>query len=327
MAARDAETGRQVRPGLALEWIGRHARLILLAGLALVPFLPSSGGALAPVLPWLVVLLIGLAVARIDLGAAIQDFGRPAAILPIIAALILFQPVLSVAVQGAGWLLGLTAPILLVLLVFTSAPPLSSAPNLALMLRYDGRLALSLTLIGTVLSPLLVPASFWLVSAGGIDPVRIAGRVAMMLAGGLVLGLALRGTVGPGRIAARAKAFDGLAALIMLAFLVPLLDGVRDHVTQNPRLALQLAALALMLNIGGNLAMRMLLRKRLRRETADSAGLVFGNRNISVILAALPPDPSVSLYVAVAQVPIYATPFILSLIDRPARPCRPSSEF
>lgn len=313
-------------PLAPLEWIGRHARLILPAGLVAVPFLPSSGGALAPALPWLVALLIGLAVARVDLRATLRDLTRPGRALPLIAALVLFQPVLAVALTRAGQELGLAAPVVLVLLVFAAAPPLSSAPNLALMLGYDARLALGFTLLGTLLSPLLVPASFWLVAAGGIDPARIALKVLAMLVGGIAIGTALRAGLGAARIGARARAFDGIGTLIMLAFLFPLLDGVGAQVLAAPGRALLLAGLAVTLNLGGNLVARALAGTALPRPTAASLGLVFGNRNISVLLAALPHDPTISLFVALAQIPIYATPFLLSLLDTVPRRCLPSSE-
>lgn len=326
MAARGDETGRELSPLAPLEWIGRHARLILPAGLVTVPFLPSSGGALAPALPWLVALLIGMALARVDLRGVVREIVQPRQLLPVLGALILFQPLLALALhQGAG-LLGLVAPLPLLLLVFAAAPPLSSAPNIALMLGYDAPLALRFTLLGTLLSPLLVPLSFWIVDAGGIEPMRIALKVVAMLAGGIGIGLALRTGLGPARIGAQARAFDGVAALVMLAFLVPLLDGVGLHVMQDPGLALRLVLLATLLNVGGNLVMRGLLGAALPRPTAASAALVFGNRNISVLLAALPFDPSLSLFVALAQIPIYLTPFLLSVFDRVSPICLPSSE-
>ena len=313
-------------PLAPLEWVGRHARLILPLGLAIVPFLPSSGGVLTPALPWLVALLTGVALARVDLRGVVRELMRPAQILPLLGALLLFQPLLVLALhQGAG-ALGLAAPLTLVLLAFAAAPPLSSAPNIALMLGYDAPLALRFTLLGTLLAPLLAPLSFWIVDAGGIDPARIALKVVAMLAGGIAIGAALRAGLGPARIAARARAFDGMGALVMLAFLFPLLDGVAAHVRADPGLALRLGGLAIVLNIGGNLAMRSLLGPILPRRGAASTGLVFGNRNLSVLLAALPFDPSLSLFVALAQIPIYVTPFLLSLLDRAPRICLPSSE-
>ncbi|RBP80698.1 hypothetical protein DFO80_13914 [Rhodobacter sp. 140A] len=313
-------------PLAALEWIGRHARLILPAGLVAVPFLPASGGVLAPALPWLVALLIGLAVARVDLRGIARDLVRPGTSARMVAALVLFQPLLALMLTRAGQELGLAAPVLLVLLVFAAAPPLSSAPNLALMLGYDARLALGLTLVGTLLSPLLVPASFWLADAGGIEPGRIALKVVAMLAGGIAIGIALRAGLGAARIGAQARAFDGIGTLIMLAFLFPLMDGVGAQVLATPGRALRLATLAFALNVCGNLVLRTVAGAALPRPAAASAGLAFGNRNISVLLAALPPDPTVSLFVALAQIPIYATPFLLSLLDTVPRRCLPSSE-
>jgi hypothetical protein len=62
------------------------------------------------------------------------------------------------------------------------------------------------------------------------------------------------------------------------------------------------------------------------RATAGASGLLMGNRNLSVLLAALPYDPTFSLFVALSQIPIYVTPLVFSLLDGPRTPCLPSSE-
>ena len=64
-----------------------------------------------------------------------------------------------------------------------------------------------------------------------------------------------------------------------------------------------------------NLLVRVLAGRIFARPRARTLGLVFGNRNISLMLAALPPDPTFSLFVAMAQIPIYASPIILRGLD------------
>lgn len=310
----------------ALEWIGLHARVILLAGLVVVPLLPQPHGLLIPLLPALVSLLTGLAIARLDLRDVLRDLVVPRRVLPILAGLVLIQPVAALAAHALGQWIGLGAGLMLVLVAFAASPPLSSAPNIALMLGYDARLALLHTLIGTLLAPLLVPAALWLAEAGiAVDPGAIALKVLAMLAGGLALGLLLRRVIGPARLAAHGRAMDGVAALAMLAFLFPLMDGVLAEVMAHPGLALILALMALALNLGTNLLLRGVLARLLPTDRARAIGLLFGNRNISVLLAALPHDPTFSLFVALGQIPIYVTPLILSTLDRKHR-CQPSLE-
>ena len=85
-----------------LDRIGRHARPILPAGLVLVALLPSSGGRLAPLVPWLVGALIAMTFTRIDLRPLSRDLARPRRALGLLAVLTLFQPVLALVLSQAG---------------------------------------------------------------------------------------------------------------------------------------------------------------------------------------------------------------------------------
>lgn len=309
-----------------LDRIGGHATAILLAGLLLVPLLPIPRGLFTPTLPALVALVIGLGVARLPLAALVSDLTRPRRVAPVLLGLALFQPLTAIALAALGRSIGLDAATLVLLIAFAAAPPLSSAPNISLMLGYDSRLTLRFTLIGTVLSPLLVPVCVWLAGvATGVAPLSIAGRVFLILAAGLALGALLQWRIGLDRIRANARAFNGAAALAMLLFLFPLMDGVADEVRADPVRVLELAALALALNLGGNFLVRGLAGRVLPPASARALGLLFGNRNISVLLAVLPLNPLLSLFVAVAQLPVYGTPLLFTALDV-RRPCPPSSE-
>ena len=300
----------------ALEGAGRHARLILLAGLVVIPFLPIPHAVFLPALPVLIAALIGLALSRLDLAAILADLADPRFLPAILAGIALFQIGAAVLLTGLGGLAGFGGVTLLILAAFAAAPVLNSAPNIALMLGYDARLALYWMLASNMLAPVTVPLAL---AASGVDlpvePARIAMKVFAILAGGVAIGIALRRLLGPNRIAAQGKALDGIAALVMMAFLFPLMDGVREQATAQPGLTLRLAVLAVALNLGANLAVRALAARIVDRPRARTLGLVFGNRNISLMLAALPPDPTFSLFVAMAQIPIYASPMILRALD------------
>lgn len=317
MAARRDEAGTELTRLIgALEGVGRHARLILLCGLVVIPFLPVPHGAFLPLLPALISLLIGLALSRLDLAAILADLADPRFLPALLAGVALFQIGAGVVLTGLGGLAGLGGATLLILAAFAAAPVLNSAPNIALMLGYDARLALYWMLASNLLAPVLVPLTL---AASGVDlpvePLRIAVKLFAILTGGVAIGVALRKVLGPNRIAAQGRALDGVGALVMMAFLFPLMDGVREQAAARPGLTLRLAGLALALNLGANLAVRALAMRVCDRGRARTLGLVFGNRNISLMLAALPPDPVFSLFVAMAQIPIYGSPVLLRVID------------
>ncbi|MBE3636658.1 hypothetical protein [Mangrovicoccus algicola] len=307
---------------------GRHAALLLPAGFAIVPFLPVEAGLLRPALPVLVALATALAVARQPLDpATLLRLLAPAAAARLALWLAACQVLLAGAAVAAGRAAGLDPQILMLVAVFCAAPPLSSSPNLCLMLGYDLTLALRLSLLGTLLAPLLLPAAL---AATGLPfempAAGLALRVLAILAAGIAGGLALQRLLGRARIEGQADLFNGLAAILMIIFLFPLMGGMRAAVAADPGRAVQLAGLALLVNLGGHLAVRVLARPVLPAASARAAGLVFGNRNTVLVLASLPADPLLSLFVALMQLPIYATPFLFSRLDRRTAPCPRSSE-
>ncbi|SDD35945.1 bile acid:Na+ symporter, BASS family [Paracoccus isoporae] len=299
-----------------LIWVGRHARPILLAGLFIVPLLPMPHGMFQPVLPLLVSMLIGLALCRLDLPALLADLADPRFLPSLLIGLALFQIVAAMLFHGLGSVLGVGPGLLMIVMAFAAAPTLTSAPNIALMLGYDARLTLLWTLCSTFLAPATIPLAFGATGlALEITPSWLALKLFAMLMGGIGLGVVLRRGLGPARIARDAAALDGMSALVVLAFLFPLLDGAVSEIAAQPDRAMGLAVLAVALNLGANLVTRWLAGFAFARPRARALGLIFGNRNIAILLAALPHDPSFSLFVAMAQIPIYSSPVILRALD------------
>lgn len=315
MAAGGDETGAELIR--ALEWIGLHAKPVLLASLFVIPLLPLPHGAFLPLLPVIIALLIGLPLSRLDLASILSDLADPRFLPALLAGICLFQIAATVGLTGLGGLVGLGSATLLMIACFMASPVLSAAPGIALLMGYDARLTLYWMLASSLLSPLMIPLALGLSGVAlPIEPARIAMNVAAVLAAGVFIGVGLRRVIGPVRIAAEGKAMDGAGALVMIAFLLPISDGVAEEIWADPGLALRLAGLALMLNLGGNLLVRSVALRFFAPGRAKALGLAFGNRNIGLLLAALPPDPVFSLFVALAQIPIYASPLILRFLDR-----------
>ncbi len=292
-----------------LSLIGNHAAAVLIIGMGVVALLPGISALLRPLLPFLVSLVLGLGIARLEVGQVLRDFTemRKAAWLAGIVAL--FLPLTCLALVALGRLLGLAEDTVLVLLVFGAAPPLSSAASLALLMGYNARITLQVGLLATVALPLIGPLCFVLAGVDArIDLIAMAARIAVMITGGFAIGLGLQRVIGKGRIEANAAAFNGAVALSMLLFLFPLLDGVFTYVLAAPLQSAGLLVLAVILNVGGNLATRRAALAVSDSRTADALGLMFGNRNVSFYLAVLPFNPVLSVFVAAAQIPIYATP-------------------
>ncbi len=296
-----------------LSWIGNRARWVLAMGVLLALVLPGLSSALRPLLPAFVVLIFAVAAARLDVFAVVRSAAAPPRLLRLAAltlALLVATPVLLWTVACAA---GASEAVLAAVVYTGVAPPITSAAGLCLLLGLEAGLALQLTVAASLAAPFLGPvvASTLLGAAVPIEPVALAERVAAMIGAGAALGIGARRYLGEALIARQAKAFDGIGALTMLVFVIPLFDGVWAQVLADPGRALGILGLAVAVNFGLQAAIALGARRIAGRAKAGAAGLAWGNRTVALYYAALPPDPTFGLYVALYQIPMLFTPLVM----------------
>jgi len=292
-----------------LSGIGQRSPQVLILGLFLAALFPSVSQALRPLLPALVALVLGLAVARLDLASVLSDYKYWRKSLFLVGVVLLFMPVSCMLIVFTWRLLQLNENYTLLLVVFFAAPPLGSATGLSLLLGYNARVTLQVTLLATILTPMIgILCLSFVGESTHLNMFAIALKILIMIAGGLVIGLAIQRFVGKKRIANNSDIFNGFVAITMVFFLFPLFDGVVEYVLASPLESFLVLLLAIVLNIGGNLLVRSIGYTFTDTETANALGLVFGNRNVSLYLAALPISPLLSVFIAASQIPMYVTP-------------------
>ena len=127
----------------------------------------------------------------------------------------------------------------------------------------------------------------------------------------------VRRVVGVDALAARAVQIDGLVVVGMLVLVLATMDGVFAHTLARPGLALMLLAAAVTANVGQQLVGTLLFLP-FGPIRALTAGLVSGNRNGAILLAALADSASMEfiLFVALGQLPIYVLPALQRPIYR-----------
>ena len=103
----------------------------------------------------------------------------------------------------------------------------------------------------------------------------------------------------------------------MSMFAIGAMDGAMDHFRADPILVIKLTALAFLLALA-SIAVTAIVFKRAGRARAFAIGLIAGNRNVGLMLAATGfAIPDVAwLYFAVAQFPIYLLPHLLKPLVR-----------
>ncbi|MBL8658581.1 MAG: hypothetical protein JNM75_02360 [Rhodospirillales bacterium] len=300
----------------ALARAARCAGPVLAAGVFAGLVAPPLAAALRPSLAIVVWLLFTLSAVRIDWPGAVRELRRPVRIVVLVGLIMIAAPALTVAVVRA---LGVDSDLAMALVLMAAAPPIISSPALALLLGLDAALALVVMVAATLAAPVALPAVvFGLLGLNlEIDAGALVLRLGLFVATALASGLALRAAAGPARIAANAAPIDGLAVVLLVFFSIAIMDGVSATAFANPGQVLRYVAGAFTANIILQAGVAALCAG-LGRRRALTVGFSAGNRNMALLLAVLPAttEPSVLLYFAIAQLPIYILPAGLSPLYR-----------
>lgn len=295
-----------------LEALGRHATWTLFGGVLLGLILPDLAAFARPALAPSVALILTAALLRVDWAIMYGYARRPGVVLALALWCMLVSPVVTwVLVQFLPLPPGLATAIILM----AAAPPILGATGLALVLGLDGALAAVAGLLSTVVTPLSVPplalALLGLELEVGLAEFML--RLAIVIGAALALALIVKRLTRPEQLRTQAPRIDGLFVLFMLVFAVGIMDGVTAVVVSDPgKAALWLGAAFIAnpaLQILGALAFAGLGRQR-----ALTAGLLTGNCNMGVLLAALPAEGNfdIVLYFALAQLPMFMLPALLT---------------
>jgi len=300
-------------PAAALSLAGRHGTLVAAASVFVGLAIPGLAAACKPYLGEAIVVMLTLAFLRVDPSELFRHFTRPGlAALATVWAMLLVPTVLGIGFLAFG--LDQSMPGLYFMLVLQmSAPGLMSSPALAALLGLDVALTLATLIVSTAITP-LTASLFTHVFLGTAlaSPFGFGLRLFLIIAGCALAAAIIRRVAGPTFIAAQRERIDGLSVIAMFMFAVAAMDGVADHFRSNPLLVIQLTALAFALALG-LIAVTALVFLRAGRARALAIGLIAGNRNIGLMLAAsgfAVPDVA-WLYFALAQFPIYLLPHLL----------------
>lgn len=298
---------------LALAWIGVRARWVLAIGVVAALLIPGPGSLMKGTLPFWVTLLLALAMARIDLGNVLARAVRPRRLIrmaALLAALMIVTPVIGFALASA---VGADKAHVEALVYTMSAPPLGSAAAFCLILGLDAALALELTVLGAFIAPLSMPliARLLLGASVPIDIAEMFLRLTVITLAAAAAAVAIRRLLGPAGIERHRFSFDGVSTICLVLFLFPLFDGITAQIAGAPLFAAATLAVAVLANLGVQIAAFPASRRIAGRETGGAAALIWGNRNAALALASLPPDPLFTLYVALYQFPMYFTPLVM----------------
>ncbi len=302
----------------ALTLCGRHGTLIAAASIFIGLAVPPLAAAFRPHLGEAIVIMLTLAFLRVDPVELRRHWTRPG----LIAAATVWTMLILPAVLGMLFLafkFDQTMPGLYFMLVLQmSAPGLMSSPALAALLGLDVALTLATLIVATAITP-FTASLFTHVFLGTAlaSPLEFGFRLFLIIVGCALAAAVIRLIAGRKFIEAQRGAIDGLSVIAMSMFAVAAMDGAMDHFRADPSLVIKLTALAFLIALA-SIAVTAIVFQRAGRARAFAIGLIAGNRNVGLMLAATGfAIPDIAwLYFAVAQFPIYLLPHLLKPLAR-----------
>jgi hypothetical protein len=306
-------------PAAALALIGRQGPRALAAVVLFALALPALDALLRPFVTEAIFALLSVAFLRVDIAVLRGHIRKPGLVLAATAWTSLVLP----ALFGAGCLvlrLDARSPdLFLALMLQGVASPMMAAPAFATLMGLDATLVLTTLVTSTALTPLTAPlfAYAFMGSALTLSPLALGLKLFAILAGSLLLAVAIRRLAGLAAIQRHSERIDGLNILLVFIFVAAVMQDVAGRFWATPLAMIGLTALAFAVTFAV-LGLTALAFAAAGRERAFVIGLLASQRNLGLMLAATGgavPDLT-WLYFAVAQFPLYLSPLLLTPLAR-----------
>ena len=299
-----------------LDWIANRATWFLAAGVFCGIAYQPLADSFAPWLEVLIVMNLALSMMRIEPAALKHYFRRPALISMVFVFSMGIAPLLLWGLTLAG---GITGPLSAGIVFHALATPIMSAPALCIIFGLDSALALIITVLSYALVPFTMPPmALWLLGIElDVTVLELMWRLGRIVGASFLIAVVTRRTLSPTFLETHASRMDGLMVLGMVGVAVSLMSGLPEFASGNPAFTAIVVATTFTVNIGLQIIAAALFW-RIGRKAAVTIGLVTGNTNVALVLAAVSESASYNLlvYFVVGQFPIYMLPLVAVPIYR-----------
>lgn len=298
-------------------WISVMGTRLIALAVVIGLFTPQLAEILRPHLGNFVITMLTVSLLRVDYGAFLARLRRP---MPAVVGAAWITIVLPIAVLASALALGVSSPVILIILfIFFAPPPVVSAPAFAMLMGLDGALVLTVMLIATVMMPLTAAGLAALfVPDLPLEASALALRLAFMITLAFVMAGVLRRVLGEARITAAKPVLDTLSVAIAILFAIGAMDGVGARLVEDPAFVLAAAGGAFLVMLA-QIALTYGLFRPFIGPDAVAVAYAAGNRNAGLLLAAVgiqAVNDTVWLFFALSQLPIFLFPLLLKPLGR-----------
>lgn len=299
-----------------LDALGRYATAFMAAGVGAGLILPWLADLLRPLLVPLLLVPLTIALVRLDWSALVAYGRRPLLIGALAAWMLVASPLAMWAAVSA---LPLSPAIKAALVLMAAAPPIVSSAAISLFLGLDAALAVVVVVLSTALVPLTLPPLALALLGLELE----IGLAAFMLRLATLVGIAfaaaflVRRFVSAGWLARNGRVLDGLSVLNLILFAIAIMAGVTEVALDRPGFVAGTVAVSFAANLALQAA-GAAVGWPLGRRAALTLALMTGNCNMGLVLVVLADkaDFDVVVYFALAQIPMYTLPGLMTPLYR-----------
>lgn len=299
-----------------LDALGRRATLFMAAGVGAGILLPWLADALRPLLVPLLLVPLTIALVRLDWSALMAYGRRPLLIGALAGWVLIASPLLMWAAVAP---LPLSPAIQTALILMAAAPPIVSSAAIALFLGLDAALAVVVVVLSTALVPLTLPplALALLGLELEIGLIAFMLRLAALVGVAFAAALLIRRFVSAGWLARNGRTLDGLSVLNLILFAIAIMAGVTEAALSRPAFVAGTVAVSFIANLALQAA-GAAVGWPLGRRAALTLALMTGNCNMGLVLVVLADKAEfdVVVYFALAQIPMYTLPGLMTPLYR-----------
>jgi BASS family bile acid:Na+ symporter len=297
--------------------MGGRATTLLPFSLLLGIAFQDAAAAFRPLVEPGAIVLLTLALARTDWARVRTLLRRPVPALVLSVAHLILVPLVVWQVWRT---LGLWPGLVAALSLGAMAPGIISATTTAGFLRLDASLALLLTLFTNFLVPFtLPPLALELLGFDlKISAVDLSLRLAFIVGVSFAGAMAIRLWLGAERLRQSSQTLDGLSVLVLMAFTIPLMDGIVARAQADPLKLVGFIAGSFAGMLVCNAVLALAASPFLERRMALTAGYCSQGRHNALLMAVLPvtADPDIFLFISAVQIPLYVLPALLQPLYR-----------
>lgn len=293
-----------------LELVARRTTWVLAGGVfAGIAWQPLADF-FAPWLEVLIVMNLSLSMMRIEPAALRRYLRRPA----LLAAIFVFSMgVAPLILWGFTRAAGIDGPIGAGIVFHALATPIMSGASLCILFGLDAALALIVTVASYALVPFtLPPLALWLLGIElDVTVFELMWRLGRIVGASFLIAFVARRFLSAEFLKTQAPRMDGIMVFGMVGVAVSLMSGLPDFAASKPAYTVLVTATTFATNIALQICAAALFW-RIGRRAAVTVGLITGNTNTALVMAALSESAPYDLlvYFVVGQFPIYLLPLV-----------------